>query len=663
MSSIDQLAVNAIRALSIDMVQKANSGHPGIALGAAPLAYAIWAKSMKHNPADPGWENRDRFVLSAGHGSSMLYAMLHLFGYGLTLEDLKNFRQLGSLTPGHPEYGHTVGVETTTGPLGQGVANAVGFAMAEAHLAALYNRPGYPVVDHYTYALCGDGCMMEGISGEASSLAGTLKLGKLILVYDSNRITIEGDTDGAFTEDVAARYRGYGWQVLEVAEGNCVEAISAALEQARANTQQPSLVIVKTHIGHGSPKADSASSHGEALGAENVKLTKQAMDWPLEPDFSVPDAVYKAMESFRAAAETGEASWKALFAQYRTAYPELAEAYEAAMRGEMPDFGADPAFWQFKGPDATRGASGAALNRMAERAPSLFFGGSADLGPTNKSEMKNAGYFSAEHHEGNNIHFGVREHAMAAICNAIALHGGLHAYAATFLVFSDYMKHSMRLAAMMKLPVTYILTHDSIGVGEDGPTHEPIEQLAMLRSIPNMTVYRTAVSVEPAAAWLYSLKNDGPTALILSRQNLPLYAGEAGRGAAQGAYILSEAEGGAPEVLLLATGSEVELAMKAQEALKQQGVRARVVSMPSWEVFEKQSEDYKQSVLPDTVRARLAIEAAGRFGWDRYIGLDGDIVCMPGYGASGPAAKVFEHFGFTVENVVEHALSLLRAGK
>ena len=663
MNNIDQLSINAIRALSIDMVQKANSGHPGIALGAAPLAYALWAKVMNHNPADPTWQNRDRFVLSAGHGSAMLYSLLHLFGYGLSIEDLGQFRQLGSRTPGHPEFGHTAGIETTTGPLGQGIANAVGFAMAETRMAAIYNKPGFPVVDHYTYALCGDGCLMEGISSEASSLAGTLKLGKLILLYDCNRITIEGSTDLAFVEDVAARYRAYDWQVLEVAEGNDPDAIAKALEMAKANKDQPSIVIVKTQIGFASPRVDSASSHGEALGAENVKLTKTALNWPLEPDFYVPELVYKAMDTYQAAADSKERAWNSLFAHYQTAHPELADRYLAAMNGEIPDFSDDLALWQFDKPDATRGASGTVLNRLADRAPDLLFGGSADLGPSNKSEMKNTGFYSGDNRQGGNIHFGVREHAMAAICNGIALHGGLHAFGATFLVFSDYMKHAMRLSAMMKLPVTYVLTHDSIGVGEDGPTHEPIEHLAMLRSIPNMTVYRPADSVETAAAWLYSMKNDGPTALILSRQNLPLYEREAGRQAVKGAYILSEAKGGAPDMILMATGSEVELAMKAQPILEAQGIHARVVSMPSSEVFEKQDPTYQQQVMPGSIRARLAIEAAGHFGWGRYIGLDGDIVCMPGYGASGPAPKVFEKFGFTVENVVEHARKLMGKDK
>ncbi len=659
MTAIDQLCVNAIRILSAEGVQAANSGHPGLPMGAAPMAYTLWAKHLRHNPADPQWVDRDRFVLSAGHGSMLMYSLLHLFGYGLTTEDLKQFRQLGSRTPGHPEHGHTVGVETTTGPLGQGIANAVGFAMAEARLAAEFNREGFPVVDHYTYALCGDGCMMEGISSEASSLAGTLGLGKLIVLYDDNDISIEGNTDTAFAEDVPARYRAYGWQVIIVEDGNDIDAISAALEEAKADTQHPSLVVVRTQIGYGCPaKQGKASAHGEPLGADNLLATKKNLGWPSSPAFYVPEEVTAAMETLRKSLAARQTQWEALFASYCEAYPEMAIRWKAFFEGKLPDLWNDPDFFSFSKPDATRNSSGTVLNRLAALLPNMF-GGSADLAPSNKSDMKGVPYFSREDRKGSNIHFGVREHAMAAICNGIALHGGLRPYCATFFVFSDYMKHAMRLSALMGLTLPYILTHDSIGVGEDGPTHQPIEQLAGLRSIPGMTVYRPADGVETAAAWLYAMEHHGPTALVLTRQNLPLY-GETAKKARYGAYILSNSQKETPDLLLLASGSEVELAMKTQSALWEQGVDARVVSMPSWEVFEAQSDEYKESVLPRAVRARLAIEAASPFGWHKYVGLDGDVLCMEGFGASGPADKLFEKFGFTVENAVRKALGVLK---
>lgn len=658
MSAIDQLCVNAIRVLSAEGVQKANSGHPGLPMGAAPMAYTLWAKHLRHNPADPNWVNRDRFVLSAGHGSMLMYSLLHLFGYGLTAEDLAQFRQLGSLTPGHPEYGHTVGIETTTGPLGQGIANAVGFAMAEARLAAEFNRDGFPVVDHMTYAICGDGCMMEGISGEASSLAGTLGLGKLVVLYDDNGISIEGDTDTAFAEDVPTRYRAYGWQVIIVEDGNDLDAISVALEEARADTQRPSLVVVRTQIGYGCPaKQGKASAHGEPLGAENLVAAKAFLGWPDLPAFAVPEEVSQAMDGLKKSLAAGQAQWEALFASYCEAYPELAQRWHTFFDGKMPDLWEDADFFAFEKPDATRKSSGLVLNRLAAQVPNLF-GGSADLSPSNISDMKGVSYFSKEDRQGSNIHFGVREHAMAAICNGIALHGGLRPYCATFFVFSDYMKHAMRLSALMGLTVPYILTHDSIGVGEDGPTHQPVEQLAGLRSIPGMTVYRPADAVETAAAWLYAMEHQGPTALVLTRQGLPLY-GDKAKEARKGAYVLSDSRQEVPELILMASGSEVELAMKTQEALWEAGVDARVVSMPSWEVFEAQSAAYKESVLPKTVRPRLAMEAASPFGWHRYVGLDGDVMCMEGFGASGPAGKLFPHFGFTVENAVSKCLALL----
>ena len=659
LNKTETLCVNAIRVLSAEGVQKANSGHPGLPLGAAPMAWALWARHMRHNGSNPQWPDHDRFVLSAGHGSMLIYSLLHLFGYGLTVDDLKNFRQLGSKTPGHPEYGHTIGVETTTGPLGQGISNAVGFAIAEARLANQFNREGYPVVDHYTYALVGDGCMMEGISSEASSLAGTLKLGKLIVQYDDNDISIEGNTDIAFREDVGMRYQAYGWQVLKVDDGNDVEAISTAIAAAKANTEQPSLIIVKTEIGFGCPaKQGKASAHGEPLGADNVKCTKENLGWPADKDFYVPDEAYAHLAAIHAQGQAAEDKWNALFADYRAKFPDLASQWDQWFHGELPEnLLDDPAFMAFDKPDATRNSSGIALNRLAAIVPNLM-GGSADLAPSNKTELKGKGDFSAEDRSGANMHFGVREHAMAAIANGMALHGGLRPYVATFLIFSDYLKHTMRLSSLMNLPVVYVLTHDSIGVGEDGPTHQPVEQLASIRSIPGFTLFRPADSRETAAAWVYGLSANGPTALALTRQNLPLYEGT-GKAALKGAYVLKEASKPTPDILLLASGSEVELIYKAAAVLEEQGIAARVVSMPSWEVFNRQSAEYRESVLPSSVRTRLAVEAANDFGWHRYIGLDGDILCMQGFGASGPANQVFEHFGFNVDNVVAKAKKLL----
>jgi transketolase len=658
-SKIENLCINSIRVLSADAIEKAKSGHPGLPLGSAAMAFTLWSRHMRHNSADPKWLDRDRFVLSAGHGSMLMYSLLHLFGYGLTVDDLKQFRQLGSKTPGHPEYMHTIGVETTTGPLGQGISNAVGFAIAEAHLAAKFNRDGLNVVDHYTYALVGDGCLMEGISGEASSLAGTLQLGKLIVLYDDNDISIEGNTDISFRENVGMRYEAYGWQVQKVEDGNDVEAISAALAAAKACKDKPSIIIVKTQIGFGCPaKQGKASAHGEPLGADNVKCLKENLGWPVDKDFYVPAEVYTQMETIKKAGQAAEDSWNRLFADWSASYPELAQEWDQWFNGKLPEnLLDDPEFMKFEKPDATRNSSGTALNRLAAMLPNLI-GGSADLAPSNKTEMKGKGDFSAENYSGCNMHFGVREHAMAAIGNGIALHGGLHAYVATFFVFSDYLKHSMRLSAIMKLPLVYVLTHDSIGVGEDGPTHQPIEQLASIRSIPDFTLFRPADARETAAAWYYGITANGPTAMALTRQNLPLYEGS-GKAALQGAYILKEASKPVPDILLLASGSEVELIYKAADILEAQGIAARVVSMPSWELFNRQCDCYKEKVLPKAVRARLAVEAGNDFGWHRYIGLDGDILCMEGYGASGPADQVFKKFGFTVENVVEKALKLL----
>lgn len=652
MSQKDIQAVSAIRVLAAESVQKANSGHPGLPLGAAPAAYALWQYQLKHNPADPQWKNRDRFVLSAGHGSALLYALLHLYGYGLTIEDLKQFRQWGSKTPGHPEYGHTIGVETTTGPLGQGIANAVGMAMAEAHLAALFNKEGFPVVDHRTYTIVGDGCLMEGISYEAAALAGTLKLGKLTVLYDSNRITIEGSTDIAFREDVPARFAAQGWHTQVVEEGNDVEKIAEAIENAKKDPR-PSLIQIKTEIGYGCPaKQGKASAHGEPLGVDNLNALKENFGWPLEPAFFVPEEVYATTGEACAKGAEAEEAWKAMFTEYEKAYPELAAQYKEFYEGGSYDPWQDSElFAKPDKPNATRNLSGNSLNYLAKKIPN-FFGGSADLSPSNKSTISGSGDFSAEDYTGQTLHFGVREHAMAAIANGIALHGGLQPYVATFFVFSDYMKHSMRLSALMKQRVIYILTHDSIGVGEDGPTHEPVEHLAALRSIPGMTVFRPADACETAVGWAQAVTADGPTALVLTRQNLPQYP-ESCLDARKGAYILREAAKEEPDVLLMASGSEVELIYKAAEELAKEGIEARVISMPSFELFEKQPEEYKEQILPKNVRRRVAVEALTSFGWHKYVGLDGACITLDHFGASAPAARIFEEFGFTVQNVVD----------
>ena len=657
MTNMDKRCIDTIRVLAADTVQKANSGHPGAPMGMAPLAYALWNKEMRHNPKNPNWPDRDRFVLSSGHASALLYTLLHLYGYGLTLEDLKQFRQWGSKTPGHPEYGHTVGVETTTGPLGQGVANAVGFAMAEAHLAAMFNRPGYEIVNHYTYAVCGDGCMMEGISSEAASLAGTLKLGKLVLLYDDNEISIEGDTDIAMREDVPARFAAYGWHVQKVEDGNDADQIASAIENAKQD-DRPSLIVVPTVIGYGCPaKAGKASAHGEPLGAENLAATKAFLGMP-EGSFSVEDAVYAHMAQKAGQGAKDEAAWDDLFERYAKDYPELAAQWAMWHDEKLPfDIEAEEDLWHFEGAAATRNTSGTVLNKLAKRVPN-FFGGSADLAPSNKSDIKGAGDFSAEDYAGQNIHFGVREHAMAAICNGIALHGGLRAYASTFFVFSDYMKNAMRMSALMKIPVTYILTHDSIGVGEDGPTHEPVEHLAGLRAIPNLLVFRPADGKETAAGWEVALQSGLPTCLVLTRQNLPQYAGS-GKAALRGGYILADSETATPDVILMASGSEVEQVMGAKELLKAKGVDARVVSMPCMELFDAQDAAYRESVLPGGVRARVAMEAGVTMPWYKYVGMDGAVIGLDRYGASAPANVLFEKFGFTAERACEEALRVI----
>ena len=657
MNQIDKLCIDAIRVLSAEAVEKAKSGHPGMPMGAADMAYALWAKQMKHNPHDPNWINRDRFVLSSGHGSMLEYSLLHLFGYGLDMEEIKNFRQLDSLTPGHPEYGHTVGVETTTGPLGQGIANAVGFAIAEAHLAARFNRDGYPVMDHYTYCILGDGCMMEGISSEACSLAGTLRLNKLIALYDDNEISIEGDTNIAFREDVPARFRAYGWNVIDVKNGNCWKLVSDAIEIAKAS-DKPTLIVCHTAIGYGSAKAGMASAHGEPLGAEALAATKDALGWPCDKPFEVPAEVYAHIADEMKKNEQAEADWNKLFAEYREAYPELAGAWDFWFSKELPlDLIGDEDLWKFEGREATRNSSGMVLGKLATRIPNLF-GGSADLAPSNKTYTKGRGDFSAEDRNGCNMHFGVREHAMSAISNGIALHGGLRPYCATFFVFSDYMKNGMRMSALMKLPVTYVLTHDSIGVGEDGPTHQPVEHLAGLRAIPGLNVFRPADSKETVAGWILSQTSNAPTALVLTRQSLPLYE-KSGPEALKGGYIISDCDKETPDVLLMASGSEVEQCVQAQALLAEQGVAARVISMPCFELYEQQSDEYKESVMPNKVRARVAVEAAVSFGWHKYVGLDGATVTLDHFGASAPAGQLFKKFGFTAENVVATALKVL----
>ena len=660
MKPIETKPLNAIRILSAEGVQKANSGHPGLPMGSAPLAYALWAKHLNFNPNDVDFENRDRFVLSAGHGSMLLYSLMYLFGYPLTMEDIKEFRQWGSKTPGHPEYGHTPGVETSTGPLGQGFANAVGMAIAEKHLAAKFNREGFPIVDHYTYVLVGDGCLQEGIQYEAASLAGTLKLGKLICIYDKNNITIEGDISTAFSEDVGARHEAMGWHVVYVEDGTDTDAVSKAIEEAKSVADKPSLIICRTEIGFGCPaKQGKASAHGEPLGAENLEATKENLGWNYAP-FVIPDDVLEYTRSLGARGIKAEDEWIELVKKYEEAYPELYREYTHWMDREFPvDLENDEDFWTFENkPAATRACSGEILNRIKDMQPNLF-GGSADLGPSNKTELKGLAYFSDKTPEGSNMHFGIREHAMAAITNGLYLHGGVTPFCATFFVFTDYMKNAMRMAALMKLPVTYVLTHDSIGVGEDGPTHEPVEQLAALRTIPGMTVFRPADAKETAAAYCTAMNNCGPTAIVLTRQNLPQYE-NSGKDALKGGYILIDSKKETPDVIIMASGSEVEQAVGAHELLKAENIDARVVSMPCMELFDKQPDEYKESVLPSSVRARVAVEAASSMSWYKYVGLDGACVCLDRFGASAPAPVLFEKFGFTAENVAKKAKEVIK---
>ena len=660
MNQIDTMSVNAIRVLAADAVQKAKSGHPGLPLGSAAMAYELWANPMNHNPKNPQWKNRDRFILSGGHGSTLLYSLLHLFGYGLTKEDMMNFRQMDSLTPGHPEYGHTVGVEATTGPLGAGMGMAVGMAMAESHLAAVFNKDGYPVVDHYTYVLGGDGCMMEGISSEAFSLAGTLGLSKLIVFYDSNKISIEGSTDIAFTENVQKRMEAFGFQLLTVEDGNDLDSIGRAIEEAKADTARPSFITVKTQIGYGCPaKQGKASAHGEPLGDDNVTAMKENLNWPSMEPFYVPDEVYANYEAHAEKGAKAEEKWNALFDEYCQKYPEMKDMWDKFHNPELAKAAYDcEEYWAYdEKPDATRSLSGKQLQKLKNLMPNLI-GGAADLAPSTKTYMADMGDFSKDNYAGRNLHFGVRELAMAAIGNGLMLHGGLRAFVSTFFVFSDYTKPMARLSALMGVPLTFVFTHDSIGVGEDGPTHEPIEQLAMLRSMPNFHVFRPADATETAAAWYSAVSSQKtPTALVLTRQNLPQLAGSS-KEALKGAYILEDSSKEVPDAIIIATGSEAHLAVGAKAELAKEGVDVRVVSMPCMDVFEEQSEEYKEKVLPKAVRKRVAVEALGDFGWGRYIGLDGAAVTMKGFGASAPAGLLFKKFGFTVENVVEAVKSL-----
>jgi len=660
-ANLEEKVINTIRFLAVDMVEKARSGHPGMPMGAAAMAWTLWSGSLKHNPADPDWSDRDRFVLSAGHGSALLYALLHLCGYPLSLDDLKNFRQWNSLTPGHPEYRHTPGVETTTGPLGQGMATAVGMALAERALAAKFNRPGYEIVDHFTWVIAGDGDLMEGISHEAASLAGNLRLGKLICLYDDNHITIEGDTSITFTEDRAARFRAYGWQVIEVADGNDTVSLAVALAAAKKDTFRPTLIAVRTHIGFGSPnKQDTPSAHGEPLGPEELARTRKNLGWPETGSFLVDDEVYAAGFAVKKKGEQAAAAWRELFAGYRGKYPELAAEFERRLAGELPEG------WEKSLPDfpvdakgmASRAASGKVINALAEVVPELL-GGSADLGPSNKTLINDGGDCKAPDYSGRNLRFGVREHAMGAILNGLALHRGFKVYGGTFLVFCDYMKPAIRLAAMMKLPVVYVFTHDSIGLGEDGPTHQPIEHLASLRVIPDLNVIRPADAAETVAAWREALtRTDGPTALILSRQNLPTLAAtvaRAGVGVRRGAYLIKDQE--AADLTLIATGSEVSLALTAVPELEKIGIAVRVVSMPSWELFSHQSKAYRHQVLPRTGRY-LVIEAGATFGWHRFLKGRGEIIGLDHFGASAPADELFRHFRITSEEIVRRARSL-----
>jgi len=677
---LDNLCVNTIRFLSVDAVEKAKSGHPGLPMGAAPMAYVLWTRFLRHNPANPSWWDRDRFVLSAGHGSMLLYSLVYLTGYDLPLEQLKQFRQWGSKCPGHPERGLTPGVETTTGPLGQGFANAVGVAIAECHLASRYNRPGHSLVDHYTYVLAGDGDLMEGVSSEAASLAGHLKLGKLICLYDDNQITLSASTHITFTEDRAMRFVAYGWHTQTVENGNDLEAIARALRAAQAETQRPSLILVRTHIGYGSPhKQDTFEAHGSPLGPDEVKLTKQALGWPLDPPFYVPD---DALAHFRLALDRGklaEADWESRFSEYASVFPELGRQFQQAMGGGLPkDWDADiPVFPADPKGMATRVASGKVLSAISSKLPSLM-GGSADLDPSTHTALKALGDFENPRHEagdlqgsagggwsyrGGNLHFGVREHAMGAIANGLAVHAGVIPFAATFLTFSDYMRPPIRLAALMEQRVVFVFTHDSIALGEDGPTHQPVEQLAALRAVPNLLVIRPCDANETAVAWRVALdRRDRPVALVLTRQDVPTIDRTqfaSADGLRRGAYVLADAPNGNPELILIASGSEVGLIVKARQNLIKRGINVRIVSMPGWELFDAQSRKYRDSVLPPFARARLAVEAGVTQGWRQYVGDEGDVIGVDRFGASAPGKTMLREYGFSIGNVCKRALNLI----
>ncbi|HHY2674231.1 TPA: transketolase [Bacillus toyonensis] len=661
--NINQLAVNTLRTLSIDAINAANSGHPGLPMGAAPMAYALWANHLNHNPNHPKWFNRDRFVLSAGHGSSLLYSLLHLAGYDVSIDDLKNFRKLNSKTPGHPEFGHTPGVEATTGPLGQGIANAVGMAMAEAHLAAKFNKDGHSIIDHNTYALVGDGDLMEGVAYEAMSMAGHMKLGKLIVLYDSNEISLDGELGIAFSEDIQKRAESVHWQYVRVEDGNDVDAITKAITLAKENTDQPTLIEIRTVIGYGSPKvAGTNKAHGNPLGVEEATATKQVYGWHYEEDFFVPEEVKAHFNELKQKGIEKDNDWNEQFNLYREANPALADELEKAITGEVLIEAKDILSFDTEKTISTRVASGEAINHYVKSIPSIF-GGSADLSHSTMTDMKGEAVYAVESYAGRNIYFGVREHAMGAAANGLALHGGVKPFVSTFFVFNDYLRPSIRLAALQKLPVTYVFTHDSIAVGEDGPTHEPIEQLAALRAIPGLTVIRPSDANETASAWAYALQQtDGPVVLVLSRQNLPVFEETKANieNLSKGAYVLTQTNEN-PDVILIATGSEVSLAANAKAKLEEDHVSVRIVAMPGWELFDRQSKQYKESILPSSVTKRVSLEMGVSLGWERYVGQEGKVLSIETFGASGTGAEVMNLFGFTTENVVQITKNVLNS--
>lgn len=668
MANFNETLTNTLRVLSIDMIEKAKSGHPGLPMGAAPIAAALWKEHLRVNPSNPDWFNRDRFILSAGHGSALLYSLLHVFGYDLPMEELKQFRQWNSLTPGHPEYNHTPGVEATTGPLGQGIAMGVGMAIAEAHLAALYNKPGYPVVDHYTYVLCGDGCLMEGISYEAASLAGHLKLGKLILLYDSNDISLDGDLNKSFSEDVQARFRSMGWQTLYVEDGNDFDAVTKAIEEAKKETDKPTLIEIKTVIGYGSPnRAGTSAVHGAPLGPEEAAAAKKQYGWELPP-FTLPEEVEEFKEQRKKLGAELEEEWHKLVQDYEKEYPELAQEFKLIAENRLPenwdeDIAHLPADHKAV---ATREASGNVLNQIAKNLPSIL-GGSADLASSNKTTLKNLGDFSAADYSGKNIWFGVREFAMGGILNGLALHGGIKPFGGTFFVFSDYLRSAIRSSALMGVPVVYVMTHDSIAVGEDGPTHEPIEQLASFRAMPNLVVIRPADANETAEAYRYAFsQRENPVIMVLSRQALPILPVDAEKvkeGVARGAYVVTDTTSEEADIILIGTGSEVSLLMEARKLLAEEGYKASVVSMPSMELFEKQPDEYKETVLPSSNKSRLACEMGSTYGWHKYAGSEGAVIGIDRFGASAPGGELLKHYGFTADNIAEQAKKVILKNK